>query len=85
MSEEGNGRGLGAAGWLIAVCWYGVAAWVVLEYLAGLAIPAWKTSGQGLAGWASRAQGAPGLLVLVAAGLIVCGVYSCCEARWRAV
>ena len=27
----------------------------------------------------------PWLLVLVAAGLIVFGVYSCCEARWRAV
>ena len=27
----------------------------------------------------------PWLLVLVAAGLILFGVYSCCEARWRAV
>jgi hypothetical protein len=71
MNRHGARDHLGLAGWLVALCWYGVAAWVVLEYLAALAAPAWNASGEGLAGWATRAQCLLGLLVLAAAFILV--------------
>jgi hypothetical protein len=33
----------------------------------------------------TRTPFGPWLLVLVAAGLVLFGIYSCCEARWRQV
>jgi len=80
MDLQTKGKHKQLASWLAVVCWYGVAAWICLAYLVGIAVPAWKASSPGLAGWMIKAQCVLGVIVLAAAFVLIQVGWS---AAWR--